>query len=49
MEYNKKTCIQEFTGDDLVNVKRNGLSNITINQYGQAENWEGTLIIAGNK
>tara|TARA_Y100001968_G_scaffold54490_1_gene45705 strand:- start:1056 stop:1709 length:654 start_codon:yes stop_codon:yes gene_type:complete len=29
--------------------KRNGLSNITINQYGQAENWEGTLIIAGNK
>jgi len=29
--------------------KKNGLSNIIVNQYGKSEDWEGTLIIAGNK
>ena len=29
--------------------KKNGLSNITVSQYGKSEGWEGTLIIAGNK
>ena len=29
--------------------EKNGLSNIMINQYGKSQNWEGTLIVSGNK
>ena len=25
LQYDKKTCIQKFSGDDLVSVKKNGL------------------------